>query len=74
MFGMPDDRLGEDVAAAIVLRAGGDAQTRRSSPSSSAERIAKFKIPSSVWFRDDALPRNANGKFVKRELRDELVR
>jgi acyl-coenzyme A synthetase/AMP-(fatty) acid ligase len=26
-----------------------------------------------VWFRDEALPRNANGKFVKRELRNELV-
>ena len=37
------------------------------------ERIAKFKIPTNVWFRDEELPRNANGKFLKRELRDELV-
>jgi long-chain acyl-CoA synthetase len=38
-----------------------------------AERIAKFKIPTTVWFREEQLPRNANGKFLKRELRDELV-
>jgi acyl-CoA synthetase (AMP-forming)/AMP-acid ligase II len=38
-----------------------------------AERIAKYKIPSQVWFLDDHLPRNANGKFVKRELRAQLL-
>ncbi len=37
------------------------------------ERIARFKIPTAVWFRSEELPRNANGKFVKRALRDELV-
>jgi acyl-coenzyme A synthetase/AMP-(fatty) acid ligase len=26
-----------------------------------------------VWFVEEALPRNANGKFVKRELRESLV-
>jgi acyl-CoA synthetase (AMP-forming)/AMP-acid ligase II len=38
-----------------------------------AERIAKYKIPSVVWFRKEPLPRNANGKFVKRELRSQLL-
>jgi acyl-CoA synthetase (AMP-forming)/AMP-acid ligase II len=38
-----------------------------------AERIAKYKIPSAVWFRDEPIPRNANGKFVKRELRAQLL-
>jgi putative Mg2+ transporter-C (MgtC) family protein len=37
-----------------------------------AERIARHKIPRYVWLRDQSLPRNANGKFVKRELRDQL--
>ena len=36
-------------------------------------RIAKHKIPATVWFRDEPLPRNANGKFLKRELRAELL-
>jgi long-chain acyl-CoA synthetase len=72
VFGKPDDRLGEDVAAAIVLRPGATL-SQEELTEFLGERIAKFKIPSSVWFRDDALPRNANGKFMKRELRDELV-
>jgi len=38
-----------------------------------AERIAKHKIPARVWFLDEPLPRNANGKFVKRELKDRLL-
>ncbi len=72
VFGVPDDRLGEDVAVAIVLAPGGslDEQQLRSFL---AERIAKHKIPARVWFLDQPLPRNANGKFVKRELRDALL-
>ena len=72
VFGVPDERLGEEVGAAIVLRNGAslDEEGLRSFL---AERIAKFKIPSHVWFRTEPLPRNANGKFVKRDLRDEYV-
>jgi acyl-CoA synthetase (AMP-forming)/AMP-acid ligase II len=35
--------------------------------------LAKHKIPAKVWFRDEPIPRNANGKFLKRELRTELI-
>ncbi|HEX4980601.1 MAG TPA: hypothetical protein VFV63_02840 [Ilumatobacteraceae bacterium] len=38
-----------------------------------AERIAKHKIPARIWFRAEQLPRNASGKFLKRELRAQLV-
>ena len=72
VFGIPDDRLGEAVAAAIVVRPGAEL-TEDGLTAFLAERIAKFKIPSTVWFRDEQLPRNANGKFLKRELRDALV-
>jgi long-chain acyl-CoA synthetase len=34
--------------------------------------MAKHKVPRYVWFIADALPRNASGKFVKRDLRDRL--
>jgi acyl-CoA synthetase (AMP-forming)/AMP-acid ligase II len=72
VFGIPDDRLGEAVAAAIVLRPGAGL-TQDELAGFLGERIAKFKIPTTMWFREEQLPRNANGKFLKRELRDELV-
>jgi len=34
--------------------------------------LAKFKVPSSVQFID-ALPRNATGKVLKRNLREDLL-
>ena len=72
VFGIPDDRLGEDVAAAVVLREG-RSLTQEELAAFLTERIAKFKIPATVWFRDEPLPQNANGKFLKRALRDELI-
>jgi long-chain acyl-CoA synthetase len=72
VFGMPDERLGESVAAAVVLRPGATLDEDALS-AFLRERIANFKIPTTVWFRTEQLPRNANGKFMKRELRDELV-
>ena len=72
VFGVPDDRLGEIVAGAIVLQAG-SSLTEQELADFLGERIARFKIPAKVWFRTEQLPRNANGKFMKRELRQELV-
>ncbi len=72
VFGVPDDRLGEDVAAAVVLRDGA-ALTAADLQLFLVERIAKYKIPATIWIRGEALPRNANGKFLKRELRSELL-
>jgi long-chain acyl-CoA synthetase len=72
VFGIPDDRLGEDVAAAVVLRPGATL-SREDLSTFLADRLARFKIPATVWFRKQQLPRNANGKFMKRELRDELI-
>ncbi len=72
VFGVPDDRLGELVGAAIVLAPGAsltedDLRTRL------GDHLAKYKIPERVWFLNEALPRNANGKFVKRDLKESLL-
>ncbi len=72
VFGVPDDRLGEAVGAAIVLARGADLD-EAGLVDFLGEKLAKFKIPERVWFLDEALPRNANGKFVKRELRESLL-
>ena len=37
-----------------------------------ASIAAKHKVPRYIWIREEALPRNASGKFLKRELRDTL--
>ena len=72
VFGIPDERLGEDVAAAIVLRP--DAVlTTAELQIFLAETIAKHKIPSTVMFLVESLPRNASGKFLKRNLRAQLL-
>ena len=72
VFGVPDERLGEDVGAVVVLRDGAslEADDLRAFLDG---RIAKHKIPAAIWFRETPLPRNANGKFLKRELRAELL-
>ena len=71
VFGVPDERLGEEVGVAVVARAGAslDAEALRAH---CRDRIAKHKIPKYVWLLSEPLPRNANGKFLKRQLRDEL--
>ena len=72
VFGVPDDRLGEIVGVAIVLSPGAS-MTEEQLVASLGEHLAKFKIPERVWFLNDSLPRNANGKFVKRELKESLL-
>ncbi len=71
-FGVPDDRLGEEVGAAIVLRPGAE-MTAAEIREICFSRMAKHKVPRYIWLLADPLPRNANGKFMKRELRDRLA-
>lgn len=68
VFGLPDERLGECVGAAVVPRDGAelDAPALRGYL---AEHLAAFKIPEHIWFRDEQLPRIATGKIFKRQLK-----
>jgi long-chain acyl-CoA synthetase len=70
---VPDERRGEEVAVAVVLKPG-TALDETDLRKHCASVMAKHKVPRFVWFMDQALPRNANGKFLRRELRDELAR
>lgn len=72
VFGIPDERLGEEVAACIVLQPG-KSIAEDELRGFLGQSLAKHKIPAKIWFRDEPIPRNASGKFLKRELRKELV-
>jgi long-chain acyl-CoA synthetase len=72
VFGVPDVRLGEEVAAAIVLRPGLHL-TADELRAHCADHLSRHKIPRHIWFLTESLPRNANGKFLKRELRETLA-
>ena len=71
VFGVPHERLGEEVAAHIMVKPG---QTLDANELQRflGERVANFKIPSVLTFVTEPLPRNASGKILKRELRDSL--
>lgn len=71
VFAVPDDRLGEEVGAAIHLKEGAslNADTLRHH---CRELLSPYKVPRYIWFVPQPLPRNANGKFVKREVSDAL--
>lgn len=64
VVGWPDQKLGEEVAAFVVLRASAQPQEIMAYCRS---KLHPDKQPRQV-FIVDALPRNANGKLVKREL------
>ncbi len=72
VFGIPDERLGEQVAAAIYLRAGHEV-TVEDLQSHVREKLAGFKVPTHVELVTATLPRNASGKILKRSIRDEIV-
>jgi long-chain acyl-CoA synthetase len=59
--------LGEEVGAAVVLRDGATV-TEAELKQFAAKRLAKFEVPTRWWLRFDALPTNASGKVVKREV------
>ena len=73
VFGVPDERLGEEVAAAVVLVPGAELDAAGLAAHLEG-RLARFKHPRHVRFLDEPLPRNANGKFLKRELRERFTR
>ena len=72
VIGIPHQVLGEEVGA-IVQLAPGKAVTEDELKAHVAERLAAFKVPVRIWFRDEPLPRNPAGKILKRDLRTELV-
>lgn len=62
--------LGERVHAWVSLRSPVDAQTLRAH---CAARLSDYKVPESYTLLNTPLPRNANGKLLKREMREQVL-
>ena len=71
VFAVPDERLGEEVGAAI-FPAPGSKPTAQELREFCKTRLAAYKAPRYIWILDEPLPRNASGKFLKRELKEIL--
>ncbi|MEM9887339.1 MAG: long-chain fatty acid--CoA ligase [Bacteroidota bacterium] len=69
VIGVPDEQYGEEIKACVVLNEGANASDSELIHWTK-ERIAAYKYPRIVEFLD-ALPMNATGKILKRELRKE---
>jgi long-chain acyl-CoA synthetase len=72
VFGLPHERLGEEVAAVVVLKPG-QSLSAEELQAHVASRLAKFKVPTRIFFQQDRLPRGATGKILKREIKSSLV-
>jgi long-chain acyl-CoA synthetase len=69
VVGVPDSYLGEVVKAFVVLRPGEEATTEEIR-SFAKERLAAYKVPRVVEFRDE-LPKTLIGKVLRRALVEE---
>jgi long-chain acyl-CoA synthetase len=67
VFGLGHERLGEEVAAVVMVRDGMDLTTEELR-GFLATRLAAFMIPTQVAFTREPLPRNPAGKLLKREM------
>jgi long-chain acyl-CoA synthetase len=66
VVGIPDDSLGEEVAAAVVLKQGESADAAEIK-AYVKEQVAAYKYPRRIWFVDE-LPKGPTGKILKREI------
>jgi long-chain acyl-CoA synthetase len=72
VVGLPHKILGEEVGALVQVtpRARVTADELKDQV---AERLAAFKVPVRIELQNEPLPRNANGKILKSEIRDRMI-
>jgi long-chain acyl-CoA synthetase len=71
VIGIPHDELGEEIAAAITLKAGGES-TPDELRDFVKQRVAAYKYPRHVWLVDE-LPKGPTGKILKRKITPPVV-
>ncbi len=73
MIGLPHKQLGEEPAAVVHCSPGHDV-SEAELQAWVGERLAKFKIPVKIVFVEQTLPRNANGKILKKDSAEAVFR
>ncbi len=71
VYGVPDERLGEEVGTTLYISRSVTADELREFLST---RLAKFQIPRYFRFETQPLPRGATGKILKKDLRAEAAK
>jgi acyl-CoA synthetase (AMP-forming)/AMP-acid ligase II len=71
-FGIPEEKLGEELAVAVVLKPG-ITLTAADIQAHVAANLARFKVPSYVFF-EDSLPKNATLKIMKKPLKEKYAK
>jgi acyl-CoA synthetase (AMP-forming)/AMP-acid ligase II len=69
-FGIPHEKLGEEVGAAVVLREGQTA-TEKELRDYVATRVADFKVPRKILLLDE-IPKGATGKLQRIGMAQKL--
>jgi long-chain acyl-CoA synthetase len=72
VFGLPHKVLGEEVAAMVQVREGSNVN-EDDLRAHVAKHLATFKVPVRIALRREPLPRNPNGKLLKRELKEAML-
>ena len=66
VVGVPDESMGEEVGAAVVLKKGEDVSAD-DLKAYVKEEVANYKYPRKIWFVDE-LPKGPTGKILKRDI------
>ena len=69
-FALPHEKLGEDVAAAVVLKEGTSA-TEKEIRKFASQRLTDFKVPRKVVFLEE-IPKGPTGKLQRIGLAEKL--
>ena len=72
VVGIPDTILGEEVGAAVQIRPGAEV-SEEALRAFVAEHLAAFKVPVRIEMLREPLPRNANGKILKADVKQMLA-
>jgi len=72
VFGLPHERLGEEVVAAIMVEPGSTLDIAELE-AFLKPRMAAFKMPTQWFVQEEPLVRGATGKILKREIRAQIL-